>query len=295
MIEGDSGFEYDDNVMTSPIIDHVLGTSHMSTVSGIINRRRISTSTQKQRHRLSTTKSTAPSIVSVYMTSRQVTGTERVETGRVKMDTYQKYFGAMGMSIAELVADGLVKRLSGSSRAGTNATGNSIGVRLGVYAGLGFSEIILLFIGMLSLLYGRVSKKANRKNENPASEDNTQAALNKLVASMDGWFRLMKQEFSLQGELAEEATFDASGLRDRFAEFTQKIGEGGIFDFITGKIAAVWSTITSWIGSGIVIMVVLVIGGVCCVQCVGGTSIAISTTEEMINDHRTEHSHRLSR
>ncbi|CAI2351881.1 unnamed protein product [Caenorhabditis sp. 36 PRJEB53466] len=71
----------------------------------------------------------------------------------------------------------------------------------------------------------------------------------------------VKQEFSLQGELAEEATFDASGLRDRFAEFTQKIGEGGIFDVITGKIAAVWSTITSWIGSGIVIMVVLVIGG----------------------------------
>ncbi|CAI2352908.1 unnamed protein product [Caenorhabditis sp. 36 PRJEB53466] len=105
----------------------------------------------------------------------------------------------------------------------------------------------------------------------------------------------VKQEFSLQGELAEEATFDASALRDRFAEFTQKIGEGGIFEVITGKIAAVWSTITSWIGSGIVIMVVLVIGGVCCVQCVGGTSIAISTTEEMINDHMGEHSHRFSR
>ncbi|CAI2357977.1 unnamed protein product [Caenorhabditis sp. 36 PRJEB53466] len=85
MIEGDSDFEYDDEVMASPIIDHVLGTSHMST---------------KQRHRLSTTTSTAPSIVSVYSTSRQVTGTERVETGRVKMDTYQKYSGAMGMSIA---------------------------------------------------------------------------------------------------------------------------------------------------------------------------------------------------
>ncbi|CAI2348007.1 unnamed protein product [Caenorhabditis sp. 36 PRJEB53466] len=105
----------------------------------------------------------------------------------------------------------------------------------------------------------------------------------------------VKQEFSLQGELAEEATFDASALRDRFADFTQKIGEGGIFEVITGKIAAVWSTITSWIGSGIVIMVVLVIGGVCCVQCVGGTSIAISTTEEMINDHMGEHSHRFSR
>ncbi|CAI2357983.1 unnamed protein product [Caenorhabditis sp. 36 PRJEB53466] len=110
MIEGDSGFEYDDDVMTSPIIDHVLGTSHMSTVSGIINRRRSSTSTQKHRHRLSTNKSTAPSIVSVDTTSRQVTGTERIETGRVKMDTYQKYFGAIGMSIAVIFVFGMMVR-----------------------------------------------------------------------------------------------------------------------------------------------------------------------------------------
>ncbi|CAI2357972.1 unnamed protein product [Caenorhabditis sp. 36 PRJEB53466] len=61
-----------------------------------------------QRHCLSTTKSTASLIVSVYTTSRQVTGTERIETGRVKMDTYQKYFGAMGMSIAVIFVFGMM-------------------------------------------------------------------------------------------------------------------------------------------------------------------------------------------
>lgn len=83
-ISDDPDEAFDDNNS----VDNVLGTSALSTVSGIVARRRYSTITKKQRRRLSTTKS----VISTEISTRHLTGTEKVETGRVRIFIIDVFF-----------------------------------------------------------------------------------------------------------------------------------------------------------------------------------------------------------
>uniref|UniRef100_A0A914YYI3 Uncharacterized protein n=1 Tax=Panagrolaimus superbus TaxID=310955 RepID=A0A914YYI3_9BILA len=157
--------------------ENLLGTSHMSTVSGIISRRRqYSVSHNKVKRRRH---STVASLISgTDIQHRQLTGIERVETGRVKLIVYARYFKAMGLILSSFFVFGMIFSTIASmlrnlwltdwsndnaASIASNSTGQThpIGIRLGVYAGIGFSEIFLMFLGMTSLLFGGIDASKN--------------------------------------------------------------------------------------------------------------------------------------
>lgn len=83
-VSDDSDNVFDDDNST---VNNKLGTSALSTVSVIVARRRYSNITKKH-HRTSTSKN----VLTTEISNRQLTGTEKVETGKVKLIILSFFF-----------------------------------------------------------------------------------------------------------------------------------------------------------------------------------------------------------
>ncbi|KAI6238156.1 Mrp-4 [Aphelenchoides fujianensis] len=136
---------------------------------GMVSRRRTSIGNRASKRRRHST--ARESVVSTEASGRQLTGVERVETGRVKARVYLAYFQAMGFGLSLLFVLGMttstiasmVRNLWLTDWSNDNAkfAANSsyhermpVGIRLGVYAAVGFAEVGLIFFGMSALLFG---------------------------------------------------------------------------------------------------------------------------------------------